>query len=369
MRHILPIVLNPDPRISHYMNLATLDNDQHLLLKVVSGSHAYGLQHKDSDIDLRGVFVMPQSIFYGLHPVDQISDSTNDTVYYELQKFFTLLIKNNPNILELMRIPADCLRYRHPVMDKIDLKLFLSRRCRSTFAGYAASQIKKARGLNKKIVNPMSKERKSVLDFCYIAQNGGSVPVKKFLAARQLQQAHCGLVNVPNMQGLYALYHSEQHAYSGIVRGHKANDIALSSIPKGETPIGLLFYNVNGYSVYCKEYRQYWEWVELRNENRYENTLSHGKRYDAKNMMHTFRLLHMAEEIAAKGDFTVRRTTDRDFLWKIRQGEFEYQELVERASEKMQEIDLLFDRSDLPEHPDEVKLNELLIEIRSTFYK
>lgn len=350
------------------MKLTALANHQHVLFKAISGSHAYGLQHKDSDIDIRGVFVLPKPLFYGLHPTEQINDPTNDVVFYELHKFFSLLIKNNPNMLELLRMPADCIQYRHPLFDELDPSLFLSRRCKATFAGYAASQIKKARGLNKKIVNPMKKERKTVLDFCYVAEDGGSVPVRQFLEERGLRQENCGLVNVPNMQGVFALYHSQTYAYSGIVRGEKANDVALSSIPKGELPIGLMFYNANGYSVYCKEYRQYWEWVERRNESRYQNTLTHGKRYDAKNMMHTFRLLHMAEEIASTGDFSVRRTADREFLWEIRRGMFDYEELVDRAAEKMEEIEVLFDRSDLPDTPDEEGLNNLLVELRSKFY-
>ncbi|MBX2873398.1 MAG: nucleotidyltransferase domain-containing protein [Saprospiraceae bacterium] len=351
------------------MKLTALANNQQLLLKAISGSHAYGLQHKDSDVDIRGVFVMPRPLFYGLSPVEQLSDSTNDIVFYELHKFFSLLIKNNPNMLELLRMPADCIQYCHPLFDKLDPRLFLSRRCKATFAGYATSQIKKARGLNKKIINPIKKERKTVLDFCYVAEGGGSIPLKHFLAERKVLQENCGLVNVPNMQGVFALYHSEKHPYSGIVRGERANDIALSSIPKGERPIGIMFYNANGYSVYCKEYRQYWEWVKKRNESRYQNTLSHGKRYDAKNMMHTFRLLHMAEEIASTGDFSVRRTKDRDFLWEVRQGIFDYNELVDRATEKMQEIEWLFDRSDLPEAPDEAVLENLLVELRLSFYK
>lgn len=351
------------------MKLQALADHRHLLLKAVSGSHAYGLQHQGSDVDIRGVFVMPKEVFYGLHPVDQLSDSANDTVFYELQKCFSLLIKNNPNMLELLSMPPDCILFRHPLFEKLDARLFLSRRCKVTFAGYAASQIKKARGLNKKIVNPMPRERKSVLDFCYVAQGGGSVPLQQFLAARQLDQADCGLVKIPNMPGVYALYHSKQDKYTGIIRNVKANEVALSSIPKGEAPIAMMHFNANGYSVYCKEYKQYWEWVDRRNESRYQSTLSHGKQYDAKNMMHTFRLLHMAEEIATQGDFAVRRTADRDFLWKIRQGEFEYDDLVQRAEDKMSEIDLLFDRSDLPEAPNEERLNELLIEIRSTFYQ
>jgi hypothetical protein len=57
-------------------------------------------------------------------------------------------------------------------------------------------------------------------------------------------------------------------------------------------------FNKDSYSIYCREYKEYQEWEKKRNEQRYQSTLSHGKSYDAKNMMHTFRLLNMAEEIA-----------------------------------------------------------------------
>ncbi|MEM9824189.1 MAG: nucleotidyltransferase, partial [Bacteroidota bacterium] len=176
-------------------------------------------------------------------------------------------------------------------------------------------------------------------------------------------------VNIAHMKDLYALFHNKTAHYSGIITGPKANDISLSSVNKGEAPVGVLYFNKDGYSVYCKEYWQYWDWVEKRNEHRYQNTLAHGKRYDAKNMMHTFRLLYMAEEIAIKGTFSVRRTEDRDFLLKIRSGVFEYDELLEKAEQKLQEIDQLFEQSSLPPATDPAKANALLFRIRKTFYQ
>ena len=59
----------------------------------------------------------------------------------------------------------------------------------------------------------------------------------------------------------------------------------------------MLYFNLDGYSSYCKKYKEYWAWVSKRNEERYKSNISHNKNYDAKNMMHTFRLLHMAKEV------------------------------------------------------------------------
>lgn len=59
--------------------------------------------------------------------------------------------------------------------------MFLSRLCSQTFGQYAHAQIKKARGLNKKKLNPLDKTGKTILDFCYIVRGQGAVPVFEWL--------------------------------------------------------------------------------------------------------------------------------------------------------------------------------------------
>ena len=126
-------------------------------------------------------------------------------------------------------------------------------------------------------------------------------------------------------------------------------------------------FNKDGYSTYCKEYKEFKEWEENRNDERYKSTLAHGKNYDAKNMMHTFRLLNMAEEIALYQRVNVFRE-DRDFLLDIRAGKFEFGYLLQLIEDKMEKIKILYEKSDLPEKPDPKKAESLLIEIRGRFY-
>src|ERR1035437_9487135 len=64
--------------------------------------------------------------------------------------------------------------------------------------------------------------------------------------------------------------------------------------------------------------------------------------YNSKNLMHTLRLLDMAAEIAAEGLLRVRRP-NRDYLLRVRAGEFDYEELVARAEEKLAEIRQAFE--------------------------
>jgi hypothetical protein len=345
--------------------------DQHLLLfECISGSKAYGLDLPGSDVDVRGVFILPMAQFYGLDYYPQVSDASQNEIFYELRRFVELLYKNNPNLLEMLNVPEDCVLYKHPLFGRIRTELFLSRHCRNTFAGYAMTQIRKARGLNKKILNPMEKTRKSVVDFCYVPEGRRSRPLLPWLEERGWRQEQCGLVNIPHMKDLYALFYDPEGnlGYQGMIRKPSANDVALSSVPKREKAVTQLYFNRDGYSSYCKDYKAYWDWVGKRNEERYRNTLAHGKRYDAKNMMHTFRLLDMAAEILEYGEIRVRRP-NRDELLRIRAGEYEYEDLISRAEKKLELIDALYERSTLPEKPDKEAVEKVLVEVREEWYK
>ncbi|MEM6684352.1 MAG: nucleotidyltransferase domain-containing protein [Bacteroidota bacterium] len=349
------------------MTLETLKKSGHIIFECISGSRAYGLDTPTSDTDIRGVFILPKAMYYSLDYIGQINNETNDIVYYELQKFIELCAKNNPNILELLNVSEDCILYKNPLFDNIKLEIFLSKQCEKSFANYAFTQIKKARGLEKKIVNPMEKERKSVLDFCFVYEKGNSIPLKSFLANKDIQQEHCGISNIPHLKDCHNLYYNKNIPYKGIIKSELANELALSSIPKGEKTIGMLFFNKDGYSSYCKKYKEYWSWVEKRNEERYKTTISHGKNYDSKNMMHTFRLLRMAKEIATENTIQLKRT-DRDFLLDVKYGKFEYDELVTWATALKTDLENLYQKSKLPERPNLETINNLLVNIRTNFY-
>lgn len=352
------------------LTIKDLKEKKLLLFEAISGSKAYGLSLPSSDTDIKGVFVLPQNMFYGLDYVPQINDANNDEVYYELGRFIELLYKNNPNLLELLNTPKDCILYEHPLFKKLSASLFLSKLCKDTFAGYAMSQIKKAQGLNKKIMNPMDKKRKGVLDFCYIQYEQGAIRLEDWLIKKEYQQEYCGLVKVPHMKDIYGLYydHYNQYNFQGITRPKTVDTVVLSSIPKEVNQEAILYFNKDGYKKYCKDYKQYWEWVAKRNNSRYENTIEHGKNYDAKNIMHTFRLLDMAEEILSSGNINVRRP-NRDALLNIRRGVFEYKDLMERAEAKVAKIEQVYEYSPLPSTPDKELIEQLLVEIRKTFYQ
>lgn len=351
------------------MTIQELKDKNLLLLECISGSKAYGLDTATSDTDLKGVYYLHKEQFYGLNYIAQINNDSNDEVYYELGRFVELLSKNNPNILELLATPDECILFKHPIMDQLSIEMFLSKQCKDTFAGYAHSQIKKARGYKKKVVNPVDKERKSVLDFCFILEGYASITLKEWLNRNQYEQSMCGLTAITHTKGMYALFYdsSGEKLYRGIISGENANEVSLSSIPKGEQPIAYLFCNIESYSAYCKEYREYWEWVAKRNEHRYSGNQKHGKDYDAKNMMHTIRLLQVAEEIFRDGKLNVKRE-NREELLNIKSGEWEYDELLLKADELMRRIESYYIRSALQEKVNMDTIEKVLVEMRIKLY-
>ena len=70
--------------------------------------------------------------------------------------------------MEILATPDEFVLQKSDLMDELNYKDFVTNNIEKTFVGYALSQIKKAKGLNKKFLNPIDKKRKTVLDFCFI---------------------------------------------------------------------------------------------------------------------------------------------------------------------------------------------------------
>lgn len=155
-----------------------------LLYEYIRGSQAYGTSLPTSDVDMCGVYICDPDVLYGIQSgyEEQIADAKNDIVWYEIGRYISLLISSNPNMLESLYIPDRCVVYEHPIIRELkqNRDMFLTQECFKSFIGYAIEQIKKARGLNKKCVNPIT-ERKTPIDFCYTFKEQGTTPIKNFL--------------------------------------------------------------------------------------------------------------------------------------------------------------------------------------------
>lgn len=402
------------------MTIKDIEDEGMIAYKYMAGSHSQNLDGPDSDVDFHGVYFTDFTKLIGLGNdyEEEISDEKHDETYHEFGKWMTLLSKGNPNALESLFVPESMVVGNiDPAIQEVlkNRDKFVSKEVVKSLSGYAFNQIKKARSLGKKIVNPVT-EHKDVLDFCYTFKNQGSQPIKEFLAENNLDQRYCGLVNIPNMKDTYGVYYDwaahfkfegfpweefawnremfngtnkyskfigdkkwnaikdritnkEFFGYSGIVHPdelEKSNEIRLSSIPKGEEPICFMTYNKDAYTCHCREYKEYQEWVEKRNQKRYSKAVEAG--YNQKNMCHCIRLLTMAKEISEGKGFNLWRTDDRDFLMGIKNGDYTYEYLIDYAEKLLADVNENLPKSNLPDEVDKKFVNGLTIYCRAKYY-
>ena len=71
-----------------------------LCLLVVGGSHAYGLNDKESDLDIRGVASESRKVLLGLEKFDNYTSENPDVSVFGLNKFVSLALKGNINVIE-----------------------------------------------------------------------------------------------------------------------------------------------------------------------------------------------------------------------------------------------------------------------------
>lgn len=374
-----------------------------ILFECIIGSQAYGTQTPTSDIDKKFVYILPQDNILGTGYVEQLNVN-KDYTGWEIKRFLELMGSNNPTVLELLNTPEDCIVFKHPLFDDIlaHKNEFITKICKDSFGGYARQQIKKAKGLDKKQNWEKDKViRKDVLDFVYVIEGEKSIPWKSW-NSNKYDEKFCGIVNLPNARDVYAVYfdreadmcHSERYdeeirnaykeslrkagmpmgfGYKGLVKtgegsnAGESNQLRLSSIPKGETSICNIIYNKDAYTQHCRDYNEYQEWLENRNEARYVETQEHVQRIDGKNMMHCMRLIRMAQEIG-RGEGIIVKRPDAQELLKIRRGEVDLENLISMADKAIEEMDSIFNNSDLPNKVDSELVNSLLVHIRREFY-
>jgi len=405
----------------------------YLLYEYIRGSQSFGLETPTSDTDTGGIFIVPRENLYGFKKdiIEQIKDEKQDNKWYELARYIELLIDSDPSVLESLFVEDRCVLYEDPIITELKKhkEEFLTKKTLRALSGYAFEQIKKARGYNKLCSYPENMERKEPLDFCYVHDGyQGSMPVKKWLEKNGLKQIYCGLNNLPNMPGMKGLFYDyAQHikmeyktleefevasynapdnafwkhvkedivayyssservydmhnyedyynslkpkGYHGIVKEDGSScDIHLNTIEKGDYPLILLSYNKDGYVSHCTQYKQWAEWKEVRNKERYESNFGTG--YDSKNMMHCIRLLTMAVEIADGKGFNMNRRLmgDREYLLDVKQHKYTYEELLAHAEDLNEQVKKKIKTCTLPDKVDTTPYKELLTNLRKEFYE
>lgn len=252
-----------------------------LLYKYVRGSVAYGINTEKSDEDIGGVYMQPVETLCGLgfDYCDEIRDTKGDMVYFELNKFMRLLLKSNPTVLESLFVDDEFVLYEHPIITELKKhrERFITKKCFDSFGGYAVSQIKKCRSLDKKILQDEEKhiERRSALSFCYTYYNQGSTKIKNWLAYRGLRPECCGLTNIPNMHDNYGVFYDWGQHWE--IVGYTANDAVKFYLKIGDD----IKAYCDKHHMYLREYYKYCLGRYLYNElGDYIHEVNDGEWYD-----------------------------------------------------------------------------------------
>jgi predicted nucleotidyltransferase len=118
-----------------------------IILEGVTGSTAYGLATENSDVDIKGVYLLPTRDILKLNfnPQKTTIDHTDpDWVYHEVGKFMSLVLSGNPTVTELLYLNEYTERTAIGDLLIANRDLFLSTPAvMNAYRGYAFSQAKR----------------------------------------------------------------------------------------------------------------------------------------------------------------------------------------------------------------------------------
>lgn len=296
------------------------DIEKSIIFETLAGSKLYGTDNELSDTDLRGICIPPEKVllnpFYGFEQKDSGFEQDDRTIY-ALGQFFKLAADANPNILELLWSPQQSWvkQTRAGVYLLENRDLFLSKKIKYTFTGYAFSQLKSIKNHRKWFLNPPKKK-----------------PERK----------HFGLSDAPLISGE-----------------------GLESLSK----VGLEYMKdewqdvIRNEILYREAKRQWDNYVAWRdNRNPARKSLEEKYGYDCKYCSHIFRLLSEGKSLLLTGNI-IFPLPEAGWLKEIKNGKYTYDEALGMAEELEQSFEQWYKESDLPNAPDRKKLEILYFEL------
>ncbi len=303
-----------------------------IILMGLGGSHAYGTNNENSDIDFRGITLNLPSDLLGLTSFEQYEDTNTDTVIYAFNKVIRLLLECNPNTIELLGLDEEQYLIKTALgQELLDHKhLFLSKRAAKSFGGYASAQL-------RRLQNAIARD---------------SMP-------QQEREQH--------------IYNSVRNALEDFRRKNEMFDkgkldiyIDKSDNPELETEI---FIDAQYRHLPLRDYENMlgamnsvikdYDKLGKRNRKKDDNHLN-------KHAMHLIRLFMMAIDILEKGEIRTRRTDDLELLKSIRRGDFQKEdrtfsdEFYKLLSEYEKRLEIATKSTALPDNPDMEKVGRFV---------
>jgi predicted nucleotidyltransferase len=298
-----------------------------MVFEAKSGSFAYGVATETSDIDYTGYCIAPKNLTFYIDEIpgfgrqkqrfeqynEQITFQKEkyDLTCYNIVKYFNLCMECNPNMVETLFYPNDCITYCSMIGQRVrdSRKMFLHKGAYHKLKGYAYSQLSAA---NK------------VKDDSFIRE------IRAFEVAW----------NIPHTT-TYAEV-CEEMSYRAAHGVNKFRHIDTNSI---------------------NYYKNLFE-KGLSKTKRFESQKIHNA--DTKFMYHVARLTNYARQILTDYDLDVRQ--DREYWKAIRRGEVTVESLQQKFEEEERQLQRLYETSKISHSPDEPAIKALLLSCLEEHY-
>ena len=312
-----------------------------IILLTLGGSHAYGTNNENSDLDVRGCALNSKMQILTNENFEQFVNEATDTTIYSFNKLISLLSNCNPNTIELLGNKPEHYLYVSGIGKELidNAHLFLSKRAAYSFGGYATAQLRRLDNKAVRLVNQEQRER-HILN---------------------------SIINA---------YHTFPEKYFHFEEDSIKLYIDKSEQEEYDTEI---FMDINLHHYPLRDYKSMWS--EMNNVvkdyskigKRNKNAIEHNKL--GKHMMHLIRLYMMCLDILEYEKIVTYREKEHDLLMDIRNGKFldedrqpipEFYEMVDDYEKK---LEYAKNNTNLPDNPDYKRINEFVASVNERVVK
>ena len=269
-----------------------LKSDPHLgnriILLGLGGSHAYGTNNENSDLDIRGCPLnSKQEILTNQH-YEQFVNEQTDTTIYAFNKLISLLCNCNPNTIEILGLKPEQYLYLSPIgKELLDHKqMFLSKEAAQTFGGYATAQLRR---LDNKAVRLVEQEQREHHILNSINNAVFTFPEKYFAYPDDAIKLY---IDKSDREEMDSEIYMDINLTKYPLRDYKAMWSEMNNIVKDYAKVG----------------------------KRNKHAIEHNKL--GKHMMHLIRLYMMCLDILEIEQIITYREKEHDLLMDIRNGKY-----------------------------------------------
>ena len=308
---------------------------KNIILLGLGGSHAYGTNTPESDLDIRGIVLNCKEEILTNQNFEQFVNEETDTTIYSFNKIISLLSNCNPNTIEILGLRPEHYLYLSPIGQELldNAHLFLSKKAIHSFGGYANQQLRRLENKSNRLVGQSQNE-----EHIYKTIEHASYDFK----SRYFEMPEDAIK-------LY-IDKSVQEGYDTEI----FMDVNLSHYP-------------------LRDYKGMWSEMQSivkaygKIGKRNEKAIEHNKL--GKHMMHLIRLYMMCLDILENEKIVTYREKEHDLLMDIRNGRYldnnrqpvaEFYEMVDEYEKK---LEYAKQQTNLPDNPNYKLINEFVMDI------